>query len=284
MTKIWENALESYRSQHFQVFTREQLFHASIDILLNGLDASPATILFFKNLSQPHVTPWKALITSVQSFYEGVIEFVPLKQLLENATHVAILYGEHFAWKSPDKWSYLFEVMHGDGGNARNYIIAHPPASKEQVRQAESVLKMPLAPSYVKLLHMTNGLGLALYETQFICGVGNGRAVWENKATFQLGAFHRDLYHEIASYWFQWHDTLAYERRTELDEGINTFRSDEQICVPFAYTVDDWCFDRSHQAKNGEYPILFWDHELREATHEYSDFEMWFQDIVINKG
>jgi hypothetical protein len=70
----------------------------------------------------------------VQSVEPEVKAFVPLKHLLENAAHVAILYGEHVAWKSPDKWSYLFEVLDEDDRNARNWIIAHPPATREHIQ------------------------------------------------------------------------------------------------------------------------------------------------------
>jgi hypothetical protein len=31
--------------------------------------------------------------------------------------------------------------------------------------------------------------------------------------------------------------------------------------VPFAYAYDDWCFDRAQSNGQGEYLIVFWDHE-----------------------
>ncbi|GHO74319.1 hypothetical protein KSD_20900 [Ktedonobacter sp. SOSP1-85] len=65
-----------------------------------------------------------------------------------------------------------------------------------------------------------------------------------------------------STYWLQWQDTLAYEREVDRKSGLNTFLSDERTCVPFAYTNDDWCFDRSRQNSQGECPILFWSHEL----------------------
>lgn len=270
-------------NQHFQVFTREQLLHLSLESLFKECPASLATVRFIENLVQPHLSLWEAFFTAAQSAEPEVKAFVPLQHLLANAVHVAVLYGEHIAWKSPDKWSYLFEVLDENNKDARNWIIAHPPANKTQIQQTEGVLKISLPPSYVQLLRQTNGLGLTLNETQFLCGVGNARADWDNEAVFRSGAFPGDSYHELASYWFQWQDVLAYERQRDRETGITTFRSDEAACVPFAYTIDDWCFDRSHQESNGEYPILFWDHELREATYAYPDFEAWFLDIIVQR-
>ncbi len=113
---------------------------------------------------------------------------------------------------------------------------------------------------------------MALNEMECIYGVGNARAVWEDVQTFQPGVPFKHAFHEIGSYWLQWLNVLTYEGQRDRETGINTFLSHEQLYIPFAYTIDDWCFDRSHTNEQGEYPIVFWDHELREATYRYPDF------------
>lgn len=283
MSLAWQDVLEHYRSQHFQVFTREQFSSFSLEALISGILTSSATRKFLQGLLQPHTSFWDVLFAAAQTANKGFNEqstFVPMRQLLNHAKQVAVLYGEHFAWKSPDKWSYLFEVLNG---NESNYIIVHPPATNEQIQQAEAVLGISLPPKYIQFLQLTNGLGIAIDEIQFVCGVGDARAVWDYEKTFQAGTFISDEYHEIASYWFRWQDVLAYERQRDRETGINTFLSDEKVCIPFAHVVDDWCFDRSHSNERGEYPILYWDHEFRETTNVYPDFEAWFLDIVLHR-
>lgn len=281
----WESVLDHYRSQRFQIVTREQLFLESIEKVMKGSFVPPAPHRFLEGLAEPQTSLWEAFVLGVQSA-QDVQEshiFAPLKNLLKKATHVAVIYGEHFNWKSPDSWSYLFEVVDVHDKNARQYIIAHPPATREQIQQAETILELKLPPQYVQLLLATNGLGIELDETSFLCGVGDARAAWYDPQTFQPGAFNRPSFHEIASHWFRWQDIYAYERERDHETGDNTFLSDERICVPFAYTIDDWCFDRSQHDSEGEYPVLFWDHELRQATLFYPDFESWFVDIVIQR-
>jgi hypothetical protein len=50
--------------------------------------------------------------------------------------------------------------------------------------------------------------------------------------------------------------------------------------VPFAQTFDAWCFDRTRTGEDGEYPVMLWDHELREAKEIYPDFVAWFAGEV----
>jgi len=247
---------------------------------------SVPTLSFLQHLSDPHLPLWEALFMSVLSVHGDIQEkeaFPPLKQLIGHATQVAVMYGEYSAWKSPDKWSYLFQVKDLFESNTYDYFVAHAPATLEQIHQAESALGMQLPPTYVRLLTLTNGLGLYLDERSFICGVGDARATWDEVVNFQKLTFPRHEYHEITSYWLQWQDVLEYERERDRETGINTFLSNERVCVPFAYKSDDWCFDRSQHNEDGEYPILFWDHELRKATFKYPDFEAWFIDIVTNR-
>ena len=64
--------------------------------------------------------------------------------------------------------------------------------------------------------------------------------------------------------------------------GIDTFLSDETILVPFSMTFDAWCFDRTRPDEDGEYPVMLWDHELREAKERYPDFAAWFAGEVTS--
>ncbi len=278
MSSTWNEALNVYHAQHFTVLTREDLFTSSLDTLLGSIPVPLPTLRLLEHLSQPYLGPGEAFFRSIQSVHgEGHELFPPLKDMIERVTQVAILYGEAFAWKSPDKWSYLLQVRDLFESNTHHFLLAHAPATLEQIQQAETLLGMLLPPQYIGFLQGTNGVGLALEEQRYICGVGDARAAWDEAVTSLSPE-----YHEITRYWRRWHDVLAYERERDRETGITTFISDERICVPFAYTIDDWCFDRSRPTAEGEYPVLFWDHELREATPQYADFESWFVDIVIN--
>lgn len=288
MSITWEEALQDYRSHHFRVFTREQILSTPPEILTAELPASTAVLAFMQQLAQPQLSLREAFVTAVQSFDESMHPngiFAPLIELLDRAMHVAIMYGEHFVWKSPDQWSYLFMVENGvksaDGSDASAFFVVHPPATRTHIQQAEAVIGVPFPPTYMQLLQMTNGLGLDLNELAFICGAGNARAAWDKAELFEAGNFLRDTYQEIASYWFAWQDVLAYERQRDRETGIDTFRSDERKYIPFAYTYDEWCFDRTNPDERGEYPVYFWDHELREATYKYPNFEAWFVDVAI---
>ena len=65
------------------------------------------------------------------------------------------------------------------------------------------------------------------------------------------------------------------------ERGTVADRSAEQICIPFAQTGDDWCFDRSKPDRDGEYPVLFWDRETRTASWLYPSFGSWFLEGII---
>ena len=71
-----------------------------------------------------------------------------------------------------------------------------------------------------------------------------------------------------------------YERIMDRERGEDSFHSDETILVPYAYTYEHWCFDRTRQNENRDYPVMFWDHETRGATERYRDFGDWFAGEV----
>jgi len=285
MDQSWEDILQQYLAQHFQVFPRETFFHAPLDTLLHDLPIAPSTRTFVEQLADPEQSIWRAFFLSIQSVHKEMKEddvFAPLRLLLDRAVHVAVLYGEHRAWKSPDAWSYLFEIDDPIGSDSPRYFIAHAPATLEHIRQTEKVIGMKLPPQYVRFLTCTNGAGLALDELEYICGVGDARAAWDTVVNFDVFAIPRDSYHEMAWYWQEWQQVLAYERQRDDETGISTFRSDERSLVPFAYLADDWCFDRSQLSQEGESPVLFWDHEMREAKNAYPDFQAWFLDWMAS--
>ena len=287
MTLTWDEALMHYSdAQRFQVFTRSTLQHMPINVLLSGLDVPVPTLHFLQNLSQLHLSVWDALVLSIRQIHPQFQEevFLPLKHALMHATNVVVIYGNFYPWTSPDKWKYLFQMNDLSDPKKLVYLLAQPPATLHHIHQAEQILGMRLPPSYINFLTFTNGLGLGVYPEEFYCvyGVGEARALWDDVVQFQsTNALILD-YHEISSNWLQWQNILAYERGRDRETGINTFISDEHVCVPFARTGDEWCFDCSKPNEQGEYPILFWDHELCEATWKYADFASWFTDTVSN--
>lgn len=286
MILTWDEALACYYddSRQFQVFTRDILQQTPLDSLLNGLHVPVPTFHFLQNLSQPHLSVWDAFILSIRQVHAQIEVFPPLEHFLMHATNVAVIYGEFYAWESPDKWKYLFQMNDPSDVNKQLYFVAQPPATLKHIHQAGTVLGMQLPPSYVHFLEFTNGLGLGAGpdEFYFICGAGEARAFWDDVVNFRSLTSTIHEYHEISSNWLQWQDTLSYERERDRETEITSFASDERVYVPFAYKGDEWCFDRSNPNENGEYPVLFWDHELCEATWKYADFASWFIDIVSN--
>lgn len=281
MTNRWQRTLQEYRAKDYLVFAREDLAHISLENLIANTSASPSTQMFLRRLADPRVSLWDAFVQSIQCVQKNLQEddiFAPLKRLIEHATHLAVLYGEEDFWKSPDKWSYLVEIGGLWESSTPGYVLFHPPASLEHIKQAEVAIGLSLPPTFVRFLFCTNGLGIGTYESWYINGTGKARAFWS-----LLAEWNRPSYHEIASEWWCWQDLYAYERQRDQEEGIIDNCSDEQVSIPFAYGADAWCFDRSHCNKVGEYTIFYWDHELRrrEKDLEYPSFEAWFLDNII---
>src|SRR5215472_6148161 len=113
MIDSWEKTLEEYREMNFHVLTRDNISLTSIAKLNSGIPVSPSAHAFLKGLAQPQMSLWEAFFQSVQHIHSNLREqdiFSPLKQLVLQATNVAVLYGEHPRWASPEKWSYLFQL------------------------------------------------------------------------------------------------------------------------------------------------------------------------------
>ncbi|MDQ2907636.1 MAG: hypothetical protein M3Y81_29355, partial [Chloroflexota bacterium] len=90
------------------------------------------------------------------------------------------------------------------------------------------------------------------------------------------GLYQCDQHQEIAASWRSFQGVYDYERIRDWENGEHTFLSDETTLVPFGYTYETWCFDRNRPEPDGDYPIIFWDHETRQARDAYPDFSRWF--------
>ncbi len=62
----WENVLQHYRSQHFQVYTQEQLAAPSTETFAKDSFPSPAVIAFLQQLAQPQNSLKEAFVKSLQ--------------------------------------------------------------------------------------------------------------------------------------------------------------------------------------------------------------------------
>lgn len=283
MPDPWQEILSEYRAKRFEVITREDLFRYPYAPASAKTSISEATHIFLQQLSRPDLTPWQALWFSVQSVHPTLQQRqIPgiLLECFQHISKVAVLYGDHFAWKSPDKWKYLFEMTNPFDATQVQYLVIHAPATLHELQQAEAVLGMTLPPSYKHLLMCSNGLGLGKNEISVVLGAGPARADWDAVLTFPPTETPHPNYHEICWCWLSWQEIYAYERQRDREEGVNSFLSDERVLVPFASTYDAWCFDRSQRLDNGEYTIVFWDHELREATYSAPDIDAWLREAL----
>jgi hypothetical protein len=198
----------------------------------------------------------------------------PVRALLARAEYAAVVWGHPDHWQSPQQWGYLLQVRSRRVGRASEHILLHAPASPADIASAEAALRMRLPPSYQRFLALTNGLGIGTTELTYIGGAGPARAYWEPVILNHW--LECDHCHEIAAMWRQFQGVYDYERIRDWENGENSFLSDETALVPFAQTYDAWCFDRTRQRADGEYPVMFWDHETREASERYPDFPTWF--------
>lgn len=249
--------------------------------LLASVSPPPAVRAFAGIWTQQQAHPWDALAGSAAAAnpYISGEDAVPaavwhLRSLVERIEYAAVAYGQTAQWTSPDQWAYLAQV--GTDQGAKRHLLLHPPAAEADIARAENVLNLPLPPSYKRLLMYTNGIGLDLAEEHYISGAGPSRALWKPVVlNFWLECAGQ---HEVAALWREFQGTYAYERIQDRERGENTFLSDETALVPFAFTNGIWCFDWTHPDAAGEYPIVFWDAEVRQARTVYPDFVAWFAD------
>jgi hypothetical protein len=243
------------------------------------------TQLWAQQLAQRTLDPWRILVESAASVTPTIRDEVaepsalgPLRAPLARVEHAAVALGHGRSWTTPDQWGILLYVRHPQRAGAYKSALLHPPASGQDLTWTEHVLAVPLPPSYRRFLLLANGLGLGESEHSYVCGAGPQRANW---TAVQLNQWPGCAgQHEVAASWREFQGTYDYERIMDRERGEDTFRSDETALIPFAHTYEDWCFDRTRPDSAGEYPIVLWDHELRQATDCYPHFDAWFAEEV----
>ena len=278
----WRQAL---RDISMQVMRPEELVADAPVLAGTDGEVSVPVVEFARCWREDAKDPWRAVVESAATLNPSVLEeltptglLAPLRHLIGRAERAAVVWGHPLNWTSPNEWGYLLQVRSRRDKAEREHILLHPPATQEHIRQTEHALGMALPPSYRRFLTVTNGFGLGATENSYICGAGPDRADW-NKVVLNLW-MECSGQHEITASWREFQGIYAYERIRDRENGEDTFQSDEAILVPFANTYEQWCFDRTRRNINGEYPVMLWDHELREATDEYPDFATWFAGEV----
>lgn len=279
--RSWQAALQACRAAGIDAMPLgAPLTDAAWELLA---DAAPPPVVraFASGWDQPASSAWEALLCSAavinaRSAREPHVSVVAscLRSLLERVECAAVAYGQTADWTSPDQWAFLVQISQTRG--TLKHLLLHPAAPDTDVASAEHVLNLALPPSYREFLSLTNGLGLGPAEGRYICGAGPDRARW--KPVVLNAWLDCAGQHEVAALWREFQGSYAYERILDRERERNTFLSDETALVPFAFTNGIWCFDRTRPRDDGEYPIVFWDHEVREARTVYPDFAAWFAD------
>lgn len=279
--EIWQSTLLECQKNGFRVLPLDAPVTED-ELTALADEKPPLPVVTFARLWKEHPTDhWRTLIESAAIENPAVLDeptssgiLAPLRSVVSRAEYAAVVWGHPLSWKSPQQWAYLLQIRAKSQDGEPAHILLHPPASRDDIEKAEAVLDMRLPPSYKRFLLVTNGLGFGADELTFVCGAGPARADW-NKVVLNLW-LECSHQHEICSCWREFQGVYAYERIMDREGGIDTFLSDETILVSFSRTFDDWCFDRTQPGPDGEYPVMLWDHELREAKETYLDFIAWF--------
>lgn len=283
----WEDALRVRKRAGYQVL---RLDGAPVDDVMSALkehDAPDAVRVFAQGWMQPERDPWRALVESAAVVNPEVWAelgadalLAPVRILLQRAEYAAITWGRPCFWTSTVQWTYLLQFSTKDEQATVEHMILYPPATSDDIFKAEAVVNMKISPTYRRFLQITNGMDIgAMIAVAFVNGAGPSRADW--KAVVNTDYAKCESSREIAAYWRTFQAIYDGERIWDREHGENTFLSDETVLVPFAHSTDDWCFDRAQRHANGEYAIMFWDHEMREASHEYDDFATWFERVFV---
>ena len=280
-----QSALESSASAGYHVFAIDAAPTAADWANLADMEPPEPVRAFAELWAREDVGPWRVLVESTAAINPGIrdaasdgAKSAPLRALTARAERAALMFGHPSHWTSPNQWSYLLHVRHTRQAGVYANVILHPPAESADLAQAEHVLAIKLPPSYRRFLLLTNGLGIGEREFSYVCGAGPQRANWNVvmlNRWMECGTLH-----EIAAQWREFQGTYAYERIMDRERSEDTFASDETALIPFAHTYETWCFDRTRQDSAGEFPIVLWDHEMREATDRYTDFDEWFAGEV----
>jgi hypothetical protein len=279
----WQQAIQACQKDGFRVLVLDQPVEDAPLRALADEEPPPAVQAFAHHWNQTAPDAWHALLQSAAAVNPTVGEdaelarsLEPLRALLGRAEYAALVYGQPTSgyWKSLEQWSYLMQIRPPSNEADTDHLLLHLPASPADIALAEAALRLKLPPGYKHLLMVTNGLGLGTTELTYVCGAGPARASWNPVILNHWQECQG--YHEIAAQWREFQGVYDYERIMDWEGGVNTFETDETILVPFAQTYDAWCFDRTRPNADGEYPVMFWDHELRQADEQYPNFRDWF--------
>lgn len=142
-------------------------------------------------------------------------------------------------------------------GLRRKSILAAevvPVPTDSQIRDTEQKLGIKFPPSFLTYLQEANDVQLRYWETYW---VGDESLGWRNIVA--ANEAERDTDAPLPSY------LVAF-----FNNGCG----------------DQLCFDTRHRSSEGEYPIVFWDHELSvddnlaDLTVMADDFAEWLQQEV----
>jgi hypothetical protein len=258
--------------------------HAALHALAEE-EPPPAVQAFAANWNQIAPDAWHALLQSAAAVNPTVVaaelaepKLMPLRSMLARAEHAAITWQPAYSWPKAQRWGYFLQIRSPKRWVEPEQLCFFPPATPADIAAAEAVLRMKLPPGFRHFVQITNGFSSGIRGSTEICGVGPANADW---AAVQLNRWmDAPSHNEIAAAWRAFQGDYDYARIMDWEEGINSFESDETILVPFAYFAETYCFDRTRPTAAGEYPVMFWDHELRGATETHPNFLAWFAERV----
>ncbi len=286
-TLLWRQTLQHYREQGLAIVSLNELSDES-DLRTFAENAVPLPVsIFFQHCLQAPDALWLALVQSTMAVwpssdldYARILPTLePVRALLARAEQMAFVHEPAANNENHRRWSYLFQITASQVNEEPAYLMLYLSATPEEIAEAQNVLRLRLPPGYRHLLMLTNGLRTSPSGTQGIYSVGSTYARW-NAVLFNHWLECEKYPHEIAANWRVFQGIYDYERIRDWENSRETFASDETILVPFAFTYETWCFDRTRRDKNGEYPIVLWDHETREARDYYVDFTTWLSQEV----
>lgn len=284
---LWRQTLQEHQQKGVIAVSCEETDAEARLRTLAEAELPTSVAAFLQRWRQTSHDSWQALLQNAITVNPGVIKELasssllqPLRSLLASAEQVAILCWPSTPWREKQQWSYLFEPKSPRGEEASSYIVLHTPATPQEIAAAEAVLRMALPPSYRCFLSVANGLTIGTSGAAGIHGAGPMHANWDTVVLNQWLECEK-YQHEIAAQWRSFQGLYDYERIMDWERGENSFGSDETILVPFAYTYENWCFDRTRPGENGEYPVMFWDHETREASEYHANFSSWFSNEIV---
>lgn len=284
----WEEALRSAHIAGFRALPLESNLDDGGWTLLTDAEPPLAVRTFARRWLESPDQPWQVLLDSVAAVNPAALAEMEadlhalrgLRSLVSRVTHAAIARRKQIHWDEENPWGYLIQFRHAVDADRYACVMLYPPALPADIRQAEHVLNFNLPTSYRHFLLLSNGIQIGA-PSSLLCdiyGAGPRQAKWDTVLFDNW--LECQGFVEIAAQWRAFQGVYQYERIMDRERGQDTFLSDETILVPFAYTYEHWCFDRTRQNESGDFPVMFWDHETRGATERYRDFGDWFAGEV----